>query len=118
MMLWLGFAAVLGFVFLGFVGSRLVGGGVDPTARAQTVEQGDPIDALKQRYVNGEIDIEEFERRAKRLYETDEEDSVREPSATTSAGADAVQTGSSVEESPRNHPARRPNRRGRGGCRR
>ena len=118
MIMWLGFALVLGFGLFGFAGSSAIGGGSDSTNRTRSAAGERPIDALKQQYVSGELDIDAFERRAKRLYETEQAVPSGESLARGSTGTAAKQTGSTVEASNETHGARRPKRRGRGGCRR
>ncbi|MFB6086078.1 MAG: hypothetical protein ABEJ84_04640 [Halodesulfurarchaeum sp.] len=117
MLLWLGFVVVLGFTLLGFAGYRAEVGRVDPSAREGTTSGEEAIEALKQRYVEGAIDIETLERRAKRLYETDEADSVPEPTAGTRT-RESTRTGTPEQDTEANRPARRSDRTGRGWCHR
>ncbi len=117
MMFWLVFVLFLGLAAVFFVGRGSSARRSNSTARSsEELGEDEPIEALKQRYVAGEIDLEEFETRAKRLYETEGEYTAQ---ATNPTDQPVSNSARSQQQESKPNPVRRGRRstgRGRGGC--
>ncbi len=77
-----GFAAVLPAVSV-IADAYLDGSGSDGDG---SVAEDDPLDALRERYANGELTEAEFERKLERLLETEDRETARDLRAETGVG--------------------------------
>lgn len=75
---WFWMVWIIGFAVLLPVFSMLFGTDEEEAEEASEPPRSDPLDDLKRRYANGELDDDEFEARLERLLETEDEDAARE----------------------------------------